>query len=372
MAEGFWARLFGLDSSDEETSIDTTGTTSVATPKTEDVTLQDAITFVTELQSYYFNDICKMQADLTYQADLTQNQINFSQKKITQDQVALAQIDEVLNSIRKIENEYQTIWKKSIYSFYDEIEKKELNKAEKEVFTAVLHLCEINTKPELDDVIGKRIKKYKDNWEINEAIELPKNTKAILISEQDGIEEYRFGNFSKKVVIFQNERVLSPKQLDKIMKISFQFPQNFPTSIVWVHVASVTRAELNFMRRTCIMRNNWEEPLEDASKLYFDQVKVVELEYYLRGVLQIVLKRTNHAVVTIVIPTANLISKIGPTEQIEENKIRICKNLRFVLNERSYTERGYGNNMITARIDRRNIPEVLEFIPYLQFKKEYF
>lgn len=59
---------------------------------------------------------------------------------------------------------------------------------------------------------------------------------------------------------------------------------------------------------------------------------------------------------------------IGPTEY-RGDKVEICKKYRFYLKERNGL---YKKNLLTARVDRRNIPEKLQFISYLDFRKAYF
>ena len=98
MAEGFWARLFGFDNAESEyknegRSEDVAG---IDTSENMGTTLQDAVSFIAELQSYYYNDICKMQADLAVQTTLSQSRVNFIKKKLRQEQVALSQIDQIL------------------------------------------------------------------------------------------------------------------------------------------------------------------------------------------------------------------------------------------------------------------------------------
>lgn len=371
MAErNFLARLFGLDeassNNERENRIENIAETNISGPSGS--TLQDAVNFVAELQSYYYNDICKMQTDLVVQTTLTQSEVNFINKKIKQDQVALSQIDEILNLVKQNEREYQSIWRKSVYSFYDEIEKAKLVTVQKKIFMIILRLCAVNTKPELKSIILNRIEKYKNVWNINEEVQIPTNYNVILVESNDGIEKYQFGKFCKNVNVSNNERVLSSVQLDKIRALDFEVEEEISTDKVWIYVSSVTRLQLNYMRRTCFIDNDWEYTPDETNHLCLDIVDVADLEQYLKGILQIVLIKRNHAVISIVIPTNSMLRVIGPTER-RGNKVEICKKYWFYLKERSGL---YEDNLLTARIDRRNIPEKLQFISYLKFRKIYF
>lgn len=371
MAErNFFARFFGLDetSSDNEQKNRVENITETNMSEPTGTTLQEAVNFVAELQSYYYNDICKMQTDLVVQTALTQGEVNFINKKIKQDQVALSQIDDILDLVKQNEREYQSIWRKSVYSFYDEIEKAKLTAVQEKIFTIILKLCVVNTKPELQSIILNRIEKYKNAWNINEEVQIPANYNVILLESNDGIEKYRFGEFCKNVIISDNERILSSEQLDKIRALEFEVEEEISTDNVWVYVSSVTRLQLNYMRRTCFIDNDWEYVPDERKQLCLDIVKVADLDQYLKGILQIVLTKRNHAVISIVIPTDSMLRVIGRTEKKGE-KVEICKKYRFYLQERSGI---YKNNLLTARIDRRHIPEKLQFISYLKFRKIYF
>ncbi|MBQ2937914.1 MAG: hypothetical protein IJE05_03420 [Clostridia bacterium] len=369
MAEGnFFTKFFGLDNADSKKEKRIVNTAETNTPETSGTTLQDAVNFVAELQSYYYNDICKMQTDFLLQTTLSQSKINFINKKIKQDQVALAQIDEILNLVKGNEREYQSVWKKSVYSFYDEIEKAKLEAVQTKIFTILVRLCEVNTKPELDNIILNRIESYRQAWNINIQIPIPKNNNAILVDENDSIESYRFGNFCKQVYADKNDKVLSSEKLNKIRVLKLEFENTIPTDSVWVYISSVTRFQLNYMRRTCIIDNDWEYNPNEEKSLTFEIVNMNDLEQYLKGILQIVLTKKTYAVISIIIPSDYMVRIIGPT-LVKGEKIEIRRKNWFYLQERSGL---YKDNLMTVRIDRRNIPEKLQFVSYLKFRKDYF
>ncbi len=368
MAEGnFFTRLFGLDNANSDVGHESRAENIAETDITESTgtTLQDAVNFVAELQSYYYNDICKMQSDLVVQT-LTASEERFINKKIKQDQVALSQIDEILDLVKQNEKEYQSIWRKSVYSFYDEIEKSKLAVVQTKVFTILTRLCAINTKQELKTIILNRIDKYKEAWCISEEIKIPENFNVILVDGSDDTESYQFGKFYKTVNANDSDIVLSSKQLDKIRLLDFEFEEEISTDKVWVYVSNVTRFQLNFMRRTGIIGNTWEKDSEDYLK--FDIVETKDLVQYLKGILQIVFTKNAYAVISIVVPTNDMRRAVGPIEDNGE-KVVICKKYRFYLKERSGL---YKNSLLTVRVGRKNIPEKLQFLSYLKFKSIYF
>ena len=216
MWDEFLAKLLGFDDDDDSTTNRQEESQVESEPEVEvlsvGTSLLDVANFVAELQSYYYNDICKMQADLVVQTNMTQSHINFVNKKIKQEQVALSQIDEILSQVRDKEREYQSVWGKSIYSFYDEIEKVKLASAQEKVFLIILRLCSVNTKPELKSVIYNRIKSYKEAWNIGGEIQIPTNYNVVLVDEKDGVEKYQFGEFTKYVITGKDDKVLSPSQ----------------------------------------------------------------------------------------------------------------------------------------------------------------
>ena len=81
MWDEFFAKLLGLDDEDDSTTNRQEERRVENEPEVEvssvGTSLQDVANFVAELQSYYFNDICKMQTDLAVQTNMTQSHINF-------------------------------------------------------------------------------------------------------------------------------------------------------------------------------------------------------------------------------------------------------------------------------------------------------
>lgn len=361
MAEGsFFSWLFGEENREQKNSEPVTNV-----PQNE-VALQDVIGFVTEIQSYYYNDICKMQTDIAMCSNPNSNEIKFLEKKLKQDSSALAQIDKLLESIKKEEREYLSVGRKSVYSFYDELEQGKLQEVKAKVFEIVVKLCTINTKPELYSVITKRLEAYKEAWNIGPNVVPAESFSPILLSLDGQIENYRIGRFNKQVISASDEYELTSNQLEKLLNMRLIFESVIKEESVWVHVSGVTRAGLNLMRKTCLTENCWE--YNPSKKLIFDVVKLTELEQYLKGVLQIVLARRKYAVISIFVPTNEMLRAIGPVKY-DGTKVEICKRFLFIYRERS---RMYGENLQTARINRLHIPEELDFMSYSKFRKLNF
>ena len=327
---GFWSWFLGVDdesSAENRSNIESSEQSSPIVDETKGTTIQDVVTFVSELKSYYYNDICKMQID--------GDGSRFNQAMIMQNQLALAEIQEVLDKINFEEREYQDVWKKSLYSFYEEVEKAKLKTAQEKVYTILLMLLSINIKPELDRVILSRVKAYKNAWGIEGEIPVPKASKLVLTNIKDGVRNYRFGKFEKSVIDDENDKLLTRTTEEAVDNIQFEFEQEITTDEVWVYVADATRLQLNFMRRTCFVKGEWEYVEEqDRYKLFLDAVNVEDLEEYLKGVLKIVFSKKQHAIVTIVIPTAEMLKAVGPTNR-DGNRIEICQKISVILKERN-------------------------------------
>ena len=112
MANGsFWSRLFGFDDSIVDSKEADVQQADMEEKQKEgnDTTLQDAIKFVVQLQSYYYNEICKKQANLAIQTGMSEDEKRLNQKRIQQEQSALSQIDDILESNKKEEEESQKV-----------------------------------------------------------------------------------------------------------------------------------------------------------------------------------------------------------------------------------------------------------------------
>lgn len=367
MAGGnFWAKFFGIE--DEESVENRTNSQEFSeTSNSKELTIQDAISFVSEIQSYYFNDICKTQADIAIHAASVRGKEDFFRKKVKQSQLALAQIDLIFEEMKQNETDYQSIWRKSIYSFYDELEQSKQEEAKKKAFEIILRLCEVNVNPELQSIITERIKKYKEAWKITEYIEIPQNTNVILVESNGDVEKYQFGKFLKEVNSNRTLQELTTSQLDAIRKMKISV-ENIKTDSVWIYVSGVTRLQLNFMRRDCFISNQWEHSDNNYEGFFLDVVDKKDLEIYLKGVLQLVLTQNRYAVISFVVPTEKMKGLVGKV-QIIGGKVQICREINFFLNER---KEEFGSNIFTTRIDKRNIPEEMSFVSYIEFKKQYF
>ena len=149
------------------------------------------------------------------------------------------------------------------------------------------------------------------------------------------------------------------------MKISVE---NIETDSVWIYVSGVTRLQLNFMRRDCFIGNLWEHSDNEQGEFLLDVVDKKDLSIYLKGVLQIVLTQNRYAVISFVVPTEKMKRLVGRV-QVVGDKVQIYRKINFFLSERN---KEFGSNIFTARIDKRDIPEEISFVSYIEFKKQYF
>lgn len=367
MAGGnFWTKFLGIE--DERMSENRYNSQELSESfNSKELTIQDAINFVSEIQSYYFNDICKTQADIAIHATSVRGKENFFRKKVKQNQLALSQIELILEEMKQNETEYQLVWRKSIYSFYNELEQNKQEEAKKKSFKILLRLCEVNIRPELQNIIIERVKKYKEAWKITEQIEIPQNTNVILLEANGNIEKYQFGKFSKEVNSNRTLQDLTINQLDLIRKMKISV-ENIETDSVWIYVSGVTRLQLNYMRRDCFISNLWEHNDRNHEGFFLDIVDKKDLDIYLKGVLQIVLTQNRYVVISFVVPTEKMKRLIGKVKVIGD-KVQICNEINFFLSER---KEDFGCNIFTTRIDKRNIPDEVKFVSYIEFKKQYF
>lgn len=366
----FFSKIFGLNKEEERNENDQQVNTTK--PNERIPTLQDVIKFVSELQSYYYNDICKIQTESLTRDDISEDEEQFLKKKVVQESIAMSQIDEILREVIKCEREYQSIWGKSVYSFYNEIEKEKLKEVQEKVFKVIIKLNQVNVKEELETVIPDRLEHYRKSWNLSKDIIIPDNNSLIILSREKQEETYKFGRF-KKVVYAKDkpQYKFSSEQLKAINNIKVNINFESLSEEIWVYCSSVTRAQLNSMKRTSIFLNDWEKVVEEQENTYvFDIVKVTELEEYLKGILQLLLIRKTYVVISIINPNDYMRKLLKGRIKLNQKEDKVAiKGLKFILDERNGS---YKNNLQVIRVDRRNIPNKLEFTPFIEFKKTYF
>lgn len=370
---GFFAKIFGWNHEEEERN-ENQENINISKSDDEKSTLQDVIHFVSELQSYYYNDICKIQTESLTRSDINEDEEEFLKKKVIQESIAMSQIDMILQEIVKCEREYQSIWGKSVYSFYNEIEKEKLKEVQEKVFKIIIKLNQVNVKLELETIILDRLEYYRKAWELSKDIVIPTNNSLVILSRENGEETYKFGRF-KKTICADNNSIkykFSSTQVKAIQNIKVNISFESSSEEIWVHCSNVTRAELNFMKKTSIFSNDWEKSIEEQAKssVAFDVVKVTDFEEYLKGILQLLLMRKTYVVISVINPNNYMKKLLKDRIKLYEKESKVLiKGLKFILDERKGL---YDDNLQVVRIDRRNIPENLEFIPFMEFKKYYF
>ena len=363
MPNEFLAKIFGRREELEET--ETVLQTNQQERKPE-ITIREVVSFVEEIQSYYYNDICQMQTDIIMGKDSEKEE--FHKAMIQQEEQALKQIDKIIAEMKELEGKLQEIWGKSIYTFYQEIEEHSQSEIKEKLFYKLMQLCTSNVKEELNSVIENKIRRVQQEWMVCLDMPIPKNENLILLNKEKGIETYTFSGFRKEIIENKHPYHLSSKQLQAIQDI--QVEMTFPEVMdeIWISMAASTRLQLNSLRRTAMFDNVWEEEGILGTQIQFDSIKYKDVTSYIKGMLQLLFKNNTYVVTTVIYPTEQMLHQIGGVEH-KEQKILIKNGLKFIWNER----RGiYQENVQVVRLDRRNIPPIVKFIPYLDLKKMYF
>lgn len=330
----------------------------------ETIQLSVVTDFVRELEGYYINDLFKQRS--TFMNDfITDEQAAFLKKKIRQYEIALQEITNIKNKLIEKERDCQEIWAKSSYSFYSELEKNKLKNVFYETFEIIRFLLFINVIPELDEIIGIRLKAYKESWNIvNVSIE--KNTNLRIVAIQDGIETYLFGDFKKQIVSARNE--ISLEQLDLIRRLKIKFCFTNPINKYWIHCATITRQQLNFLKKTTVFPNDWEKGREN--QIIYDIVEQSQLEYYIKAILQLLINKKDFVIISLINPNEVFYEKVKDAVEINsENQIvTVLDTMKFLLQERNGV---YENNLQFAFISKKQKLETLSFCSFKDFQSNF-
>lgn len=349
---------------------DTTSRNSLDQKQNEDtpIKLSEVTDFIRELESYYTNDIFKERSEFI-NANLSEDEIVLLKKRIAEDEGALEDISCIKDKVIEQERSCSEIWGKSSYSFYDKLESRKLEEIFKETFEIIKKLVEANVKEELDEIIIDRLKVYYKSWKIGSEFTVPINTglriKSRSLNKKTNLKEevYQFGVFQKRVIA-EDENTLLKEQIEALKKMQIQISELANTQSVWIRCVTITREQLNFIKKTLVFPNDWE--VGENDKLTYDIVNTEELEYYIRSVLQLILSKKDYVLISMLIPNSNLLQGIVRVDDAER-KVTILDKEKYVLMERN----GAYNNLKFNFISRKEDLRQLSFISYETFVKPF-
>lgn len=353
---------------------DTTLRNSLNQKQNDDIPikLSEVTDFIRELESYYTNDIFKERSEFI-NANLSEDEIVLLKKRIAEDERAVENISCIKDEVIKKERSYSEIWGKSSYSFYDKLESKKSEEIFKETFEIIKKLVEANVKEELDEIIIDRLKVYYKSWKIGSEFIAPINTglriKSRSFNEKTNLNEetYQFGVFRKRIIA-EDEKSLLKEQIDAIKKMQVQISELVNTQSVWIRCITITRKQLNFVKKTLAFPNDWE--VGENNKLNYDIVNTEEIEYYIKSVLQLILSKKDYVLISILIPNSNLLQQLSGIIRVddEERKVKILDNAKYVLMERNGA---YKNNLKFNFISKKENLNIISFISYETFVKTF-
>lgn len=329
---------------------------------TEIIELSVVINFVRELESYYTNDIFKLNSDYIGNVQMSDDEIAFVKKKIAEYQAAVDLIELVKKQLIQEENKLRDIFGKSSYGFYDELVEEEKESTFKNAFHIVCKLMSINVIPKLDKIIQKRLEEYKASWRIAE--DVPPNTSLRLLDRSGKSETYKVCDFEKKIRISQNERELLQEQLVAIDQIQINpFALNNPTSKVWVRVATVSRKQLEYLKKSTVFPINWDT---ESNGICYDIVDISIFEAYIKSMIKLLIMYDDYIVISLVNPNSEMVQQLGNVVEVDEDakKVTITDKMAFLSYERTGI---YKDNLQFELISRKGNLKSISFKSYYDF-----
>lgn len=336
------------------------------------IKLSEVTNFIRELESYYTNDIFKERSEFI-NANLSEDEIAFLKRRIAEDEGALKDISEIKDKVIEQERGCSEIWGKSSYSFYNKLEARKLEEVFKETFDIIKNLVGVNVKEELDDIIIDRLKAYYKSWNIGSEFIIPINTglriKSLSVNEKTNIKEekYQFGVFNKRIIA-EDENFLLKEQTEAIKKMKVKISELENMQSVWIRCMTITRKQLNYVKKTLAFQNDWE--VGENDKLKYDIVNIEEIEYYIKSVLQLILGRKDYVLIAILIPNTNLLQQLSGIICIDDSKrkVTILDNAKYVLMERNVAHK---NNLRFNFISKKDDLNQVSFMSYESFVKPF-
>ncbi len=364
---GFWKKLFGDD--EDERTVSSETNPIIQTPREEEnkvVTLDEVGTFVAEIQSYYVNDNFKYQTEYISNSQ-SETKARFLEKKMYFEKLAENRITSILAEIRTIEASTRDIWGKSIYSFYEELEKNKLESVYNQVFSLILSLRAVNVKKELDPIIISRIEKYRDSWNISPSVEIPESSSINIISLDEQKEIYQIGTHIVEIKNQNIKRKLSETECNQIANMEIELNFTNPSEFIMIRFASVSRKQISRLYKTAILEDCcmfYENP-----KIEFFVIKKNELNNFIKSILQITLAFNQYCVITAMNSNADVLDILKDSTIQNNQKREIKKTFQFIWSERSNK---YKDNYKVAYIKRKYIPKKLIFENFNELRSKFF
>lgn len=360
--------FFEIDKKDNATDENSVSEKGDEVREEKQIEIAVVIDFVRELEAYYTNDIFKQKSDYINDVSLTDEQAKFLKKKIQEYEYAVKLIVGIKEKLLQIEKGYKELWRKSSYSFYDELESAKLKDILFETFQVVKQLAAINAISELDEIIRKRLVSYQKSWNL-ESEDIPKNIGLRIISKRENIETYKFGDFQKEIVESGSYYNLLIEQLTAIKKLKvkllFESPAN---NNVWIRCATINRQQLEYLKRTTFFYNDWENGVRD--ELAFDIIECNDIEYYIRAMLELLLPRKSYVIMSIINPNFEMLDLLKNAIEVDSQnrKVKIVNKMTYLLSERTGK---YKDNLQIECVSRKQRLEEIYFKPYNDFINKF-
>lgn len=329
----------------------------------EVIELSVVINFVRELESYYTNDIFKLNSDYIGNVQMSDDEIAFVKKKIAEYQAAVDLIELVKKELLQLESKLRDIFGKSSYEFYDELVEEEKESTFKNAFHIVCKLMSINVIPKLDRIIQKRLEEYKKSWEITE--DVPPNTSLRLLDRNRNLETYKVCYFEKKIQIPDMEKELLPEQLMAIDQIQINHLafDNPASGKVWIRFSTVSRKQLEYLKKSTIFPINWDA---ENNGICYDIVDTSVLEAYIKSMIRLLIMQDDYIVISLVNPNSEMVQQLGSIVDVDEDnkKVIVIDRMAFLSNERTGT---YKDNLQFELISRKGNMKSISFKSYYGF-----
>lgn len=290
------------------------------------------IDFVREIERYYREYIFHVRSGYIT-GNLSNEEAIVFKRKMEQYEMVHNQIISIRTKLVELEKDTNSFGTES-FSFSDMIQKESLEVLHTKSFEITKKINAINVIPILDKYIEVKLQEFKTKWNIHGS-EIPKNTSLRIIEVKDNAEVYQFGNFKKAVVISDAKPLLS-EQVDVISNLTLNFSLKTPSvNQLWVRCTTITRRELDFLKKSSIFKNDWE--VGNTEDICFDIVNSEDFDYYIKSLLQLLLNKKDFVMITVINPNNEFLQFHQNIfqEDAHNQKIKVIDKMAFWLAERN-------------------------------------